>query len=133
MRNGEASDRPRSRRGFTLIELLVVLAIIALLLSIVSPRYLRSVGHAEETVLRENLWLLRDAIDKHYADVGSYPQSLEELVARRYLRSIPADPMTQSPASWVSVAPSEAGMTGVYDVRSGATGADRHGVPYAQW
>ena len=117
----------------TLIELMVVLAIVALLVSIVSPRYFRAVARAEETVLRENLWLLRDAIDKHYADVGRYPEALQDLVARRYVRAVPVDPMTQSSASWVVVAPPDSAQGAVFDVRSGAEGADRSGVAYAQW
>ena len=66
-------------RGFTLIELLVALAIIALLLSLVVPNYFGSVTRADEAVLKENLYLMRDAIDKHYADTGRYPASLDEI------------------------------------------------------
>jgi len=116
-----------------MIEVMVVLAVIGLLLSIVSPRYFRAVTRAEETVLRENLWVLRDAIDKHFADVGRYPEALDDLVARRYLRSIPLDPMTGSRTSWVLVAPAEATEGQVFDVRSAAPGSDREGTPYAQW
>ncbi len=51
--------------------LMVALAIIALLLSLVAPRYFGRVTKAEETVLQENLALLRDALDKFYADSGN--------------------------------------------------------------
>jgi general secretion pathway protein G len=121
------------RRGFTLIELLVALAIVALLLSIVVPRYLGSLGRAEESVLKENLHALRDAIDKHQADTGRYPASLDELVAKKYLRSIPTDPVTQSAATWLVVAPADPQLGAVYDVKSGAKGAGRDGKPYEQW
>lgn len=121
------------RRGFTLIELLVALAIIALLLSLVVPRYLGSLTRAEEAVLKENLTLMRDALDKHYADTGRYPASLEDLVTKRYLRSIPIDPVAQSAETWIIVPPTEVSLGAVYDVRSGARGVDRGGRPYEQW
>src|SRR5262245_50582949 len=118
-------------QGFTLIELLVALAVIALLLSIVTPRYFGSVSKTEETVLRENLHLMRDALDKYYSDAGRYPDALDELVAKRYLRNIPDDPITRSSATWVVLAPADA--KGVFDVKSGAKGTGRDGKPYEQW
>jgi general secretion pathway protein G len=121
------------RSGFTLIELLVALAIIALLLSIVVPRYFGGMTRAEEAVLKENLMLMRDAIDKHYADTGRYPAALEELAAKKYLRAVPPDPMTQSASTWVQVPPADARLGGVFDVRSGAPGSGTDGKPYAQW
>jgi len=120
-------------RGFTLIELLVALAIIALLLSLVIPRYVGSMTRAEEAVLTENLYLVRDAIDKHFADTGRYPASLEDLVAKKYIRSLPLDPLTQSRTSWIIVPPADSAKGAVYDVRSGAKGIGRDGRPYEQW
>jgi len=119
--------------GFTLIELMVVLAVIALLLSIVAPHYAGRITRAEEAVLQENLVLLRDALDKHYADAGRYPDALDELVAKRYLRKIPSDPLTQSSATWIVVAPDDPQKGRVYDVRSGAPGIGSNGKPYEQW
>jgi len=110
--------------GFTLVELMVVLTVIALLLSVVVPDYVGRMRRAEEAVLKENLVVMRDALDKHYADAGKYPGALEELVTKRYLRAIPADPFTQSP-SWVAVPPSDPKKGGVYDVRSSAKGYER--------
>jgi len=121
------------RAGFTLIELLSVLAIIALLLSLVTPRYFNTIGRAEEAVLKENLVLLRDAIDKHYADTGKYPATLDDHVAKRYLRSVPTDPVAQSTQTWVIVPPTDPAKGTVYDVRSGASGQGRDGRPYEQW
>lgn len=121
------------KNGFTLIELLVTLAIIGLLMSIVAPRYFTSVGKAEETVLRQNLALLRDAIDKHHADTGKYPDSLEELVKKRYVRSVPLDPVAQSAATWIVVPPEDPKTGAVFDVKSGAQGNGRDGKPYEQW
>lgn len=119
--------------GFTLVELMVVLAVIALLISIVAPHYVGRIAQAEEAVLRENLVLMRDALDRHYADAGRYPASLEELVAKRYLRAIPNDPVTQSSTTWVVIAPDDLKKGTVYDVRSGAKGNGASGKPYAQW
>jgi general secretion pathway protein G len=110
--------------GFTLVELMVVLTIIALLLSVVVPDYVGRTRRAEEAALKENLMLMRDALDKHYADAGSYPRSLDELVSKRYLRSIPNDPFTQS-SSWIVVAPTDPQKGGVFDVHSSAKGYER--------
>lgn len=125
--------RRGSRAGFTLIELMAVLAIVALLLSIALPRFFGRISAAEETVLREDLLLMRDALDKHYADAGRYPDTLDELVAKRYLRAIPVDPVTHSDATWIVIEPADPKKGRVQDVRSGAQGAGSDGRPYAQW
>lgn len=117
------------RSGFTLIELLVVLAVIALLLSLAAPRYFQHVDRSREAVLRENLVTLRDAIDQFHADTNRWPDSLETLVSKRYLRALPKDPVTHSDKTWIVVAPPEGGE-GVYDVRSGAEGAASDGQAY---
>ncbi|MDE2081229.1 MAG: prepilin-type N-terminal cleavage/methylation domain-containing protein [Burkholderiales bacterium] len=123
------------RRGFTLIELLVVMAIIGLLVSIAAPRYFHSVERARESSLQTSLNVMRDAIDKYLADQGHYPKSLDELAERRYLRSVPEDPMTSRRDSWVLLPPApESGFGGeVADVRSGAAGRGRDGRLYADW
>jgi general secretion pathway protein G len=111
--------------GFTLVELMVVLTVIALLLSVVVPDYVGRVKRAEEAVLQENLAALRDALDKHYADAGKYPASLEDLVSKRYLRSIPKDPFTQSATTWIPVPPADPKSGGVFDIHSAAKGYER--------
>jgi general secretion pathway protein G len=121
------------RRGFTLIELLVTLTIIGLLLSIVVPRYFGSLTRADEAALKENLYLMRDAIDKHFADTGRYPASLDELALKKYLRSVPIDPFTQTQSTWIIVPPADTQLGAVYDVKSGAKGIARDGRPYEQW
>lgn len=120
-------------RGFTLIELLVVMAVVALLLSIVAPRYLTQADRAREAVLRENLAGVRLAIDQFHADRGGYPGSLQELVDQRYLRKIPVDPMTNQSATWQPVTQEEEGRPVVYDVKSGAPGMAMDGSAYASW
>ena len=120
-------------RGFTLVELLVVLAIIALLISIVAPHYTGRVQRAEEAALRQDLAVMREALDKHFSDAGRYPGSLQELVTKRYLRSIPNDPITRSSSTWLTVAPPDATKGGIADVKSGAKGAGSDGKPYEQW
>lgn len=121
------------RSGFTLIELLVVLAILGLLLSLAAPKYVRSVDRAKEAVLAENLRVTRAAIDRFHADLGRYPASLEELVARRYLRALPVDPLLGSESAWRLIpAPGEEGA-GIVDLKSRAPGIGNNGRPYAQW
>lgn len=124
-------SKSRFVRGFTLIELLVVLAIIALLASIALPRYFNSLAHAKETVLKTDLKVLRTTLDKYYADTGHYPASLDELVDKHYLGAVPVDPETGSSSTWTVVAPSDASLEGVYDVKSGASGTTRDGVSFS--
>jgi general secretion pathway protein G len=119
--------------GFTLIELLVVMTIISVLLTIAVPRYLGNVNKANEAVLKENLFSVRDVLDKFYADTGRYPSSLDELVSRKYLRKVPVDPVTGSADTWVLIAPEDKQKSGIYNIRSGAPGASRDGSAYIEW
>jgi general secretion pathway protein G len=119
-------------RGFTLIELLVVLSIVALLLTLALPRYFQSIEVAKETILIENLRTTRDAIDKFYADTGRYPESLEELVAKRYVRAMPYDPIVESDAKWTIVPPAGDVKGTVYDLKSTGQGVARNGKPVAE-
>ena len=126
-------DRQSKNHGFTLIELLVVMAIIATLLSLTMPRYFHSVDKSNEAALQADLNGMRDAIDKYYSDTGKYPDSLEDLVTRRYIRNIPPDPITGSNQTWVVIAPKEPAQGKVSDIRSGAPGNAIDKTPYAQW
>ena len=125
----------RSRRGFTLIELMIVLALIATLLTIALPRYFGSLEKSKETALKQTLAVTRDAIDKFYGDNGRYPDSLQELVGKRYLRHMPLDPITESDATWsiVPAPPDQVAKGEVYDVKSGAQGMAADGKAYAEF
>lgn len=129
------ANRSRARpRGFTLMELMVVMAIIASLMTLALPRYFHSVERSREAVLKQDLSVMRDAIDKFFADRGRYPLTLEELAEKRYLRRVPPDPITDSIATWVIVPPPDAETReGVYDVKSGAPGNSLDGEPYESW
>ena len=126
------TGEPRSR-GFTLIELLVVLAIIGMLLMIAVPRYYHTLQRSRETILRHDLSVMRDAIDKYYGDRGGYPQALPSLVDKRYLRAIPVDPITQSAATWVVVDSTDPDHPGVRDVHSGSDKTSIDGTAFASW
>lgn len=121
------------KHGFTLVELMVVMAIIALLLALAMPRYFNHLERSRETVLKQDLAVMRDAIDKYHGDRGHYPDSLEELVSARYLRMLPVDPITERPDTWQVVAPSGGEAGAVYDIKSGAPGTARDGSTYADW
>lgn len=123
-----------AKKGFTLVELLVVLTILATLLTIAAPRYFTSIQKSQETTLRQNLAVLRETIDKYYGDRGAYPETLDDLVTMRYLRSVPVDPITGSNTTWIIVPPPEETAKGaVYDVKSGAPGTARDGSNYSDW
>ncbi len=127
--------KPRSlySRGFTLIELLVVMTIIAILVSIATPRYFNSVEKSKEAVLKQDLSTLRDAIDKYYGDTGQYPDTLDDLVTKKYVRKLPVDPITDRADTWVVVPPEDTNKGGVFDLHSGAPGNGRDGTPYSAW
>jgi general secretion pathway protein G len=119
--------------GFTLIELLVVMAIIAVLLTIAVPRYFHTLERSRETVLRQDLSVLREAIDKHFGDYGQYPDSLSALVERRYIRAVPVDPFTRKSEDWQMVVSEDADHPGIRDVHSNAEGKGSDGLPYREW
>ena len=133
----------RCQRGFTLLELMIVVGIIAILASLAAPYYRGAKRKAQEAVLREDLWILRDVIDQYYADKGQYPASLEELVTVGYIRKVPVDPMTGSNGTWElievnqgvddSFDEEEISAGGVYDVRSGSPGQALDGSYFSDW
>lgn len=122
-----------NHKGFTLIELLAVMVIIALLLTVAAPKYFGSVDRSRESILRQDLATMREALDKYYGDTGQYPDALEDLTKKKYLRSIPRDPITDSDATWLIIAPTNDAKGSVYDVKSGASGNGADGTAYADW
>ena len=125
----------RDSRGFTFVEMLIVVAIIGILATIALPSFQHAVTKAKEAALKENLFILRDVIDQYYADLERYPPTLAELVEKRYLRRVPADPITGRIDSWTFVyATDEQGQeNGIVDVQSGSEQVGVNGVPYREW
>jgi general secretion pathway protein G len=119
--------------GFTLIELLVVMTIIAVLLTIAVPRYFHTLDRSRETVLRQDLSVMREAIDKHFGDYGQYPDSMAALVERHYIRAVPVDPFTKSADGWQPVVSQDEDHPGIRDVHSAAEGTGSDNVPYREW
>jgi general secretion pathway protein G len=107
---------PLQCSGFTLIEILIVMTLVALLLTLAVPRYFNALDTGRARVQQQNIVTLRDAIDKFYADQGRYPQALEDLVEKHYLRQIPLDPVTEA-ADWVVIAPVDTTLGNVYDIQ----------------
>src|SRR3954468_6856255 len=128
----------RKQSGFTLIELTIVIVIILILVAIAAPIYDKSVIHAREVTLKQDLDTLRKCIDSYTMDKERAPQSLDDLVSAGYLRELPTDPFTRSKDTWVvvqediynSIDQTEPGIT---DVHSGATGTSLDGTPYSSW
>ncbi len=124
--------------GFTLIELLVVLSIIVILASMGLAQYRNSVVRANEAVLKEDLFRMRDAIDQYYADKGQYPATLDALASEGYLRRIPEDPFTKSASTWQTI-PAEPNPSnpiaepGIFDVKSGSDATALDGTKYSDW
>lgn len=137
-KGSNARCRPafRDQTGFSLLELMIAMFIMIILLSVAVPTYQRSVQHARETVLRENLWQMRRAIDQFAADKGKKPESLEELVEEKYLREMPQDPITEK-REWEEVKSedntSTEGEQGLTDVKSMADGEDTDGKPFKDY
>ena len=132
-------NNSKSRQcGFTLIELMIVMSIIGILVSIVVPNYQRHLIKAREAVLMEDLYQMRRAIDAYFADHISYPESLDDLVANKYIRDLPRDPFTQATDTWEEVPPvpsieGDLAEGGLENVHSGSDLVGLNGIPYRDW
>ena len=126
----------RGQRGFSLLELMIAMFILIILLSVAFPTYQRSVQHARETVLKENLWQMRRAIDQFTSDKGKLPKSIDELVEGKYLRERPVDPVLEKD-EWEEVQGEDSltpdGEQGLTNVKSMAEGQDSEGKPYKDY
>jgi len=125
-------------RGFTMIELAIVMTIIVILASMAMAQYRNAHIRAQEAVLKEDLFQMRDAMDQFYADKNKWPTTLDELVSEGYVRKIPQDPFTKSTDSWQTVAaePDPNNPTaepGISDVKSGSDGTALDGSKYSEW
>jgi len=128
--------KPSKQRGFSLLELMIAMFIMIILLSVAVPVYERSVRHAKETVLKENLWQMRRAIDQFTADKGKMPQSVDELVETKYLHERPIDPISEK-TEWNEIKGedpnSQEAKEGLKDVQSLAEGEDSDGMSYNKY
>ncbi len=129
-----------AKKGFTLIEVLIVVTLIGILVAILVPQYKYSVLRAREAVLKENLFQLRDAINKYYFDKKKYPAALEDLVTGRYLREIPLDPINKTREWHLVMAeplegeePDPEALQGIIDIKSLSQATAMDGTPYADW
>jgi general secretion pathway protein G len=127
-----------TRRGFTLIEMMIVMAIIVILIAVAVPFYQKAITRAKESVLHNNLFAMRSAIDEYSFDKQKAPQTLQDLVKEGYLHNVPKDPITQSNDTW-KIIMEDAGQAvsssepGIFDIRSGSDKISLDGSHYSDW
>ena len=136
MRRAQLFSRASLQGGFTLLELMIVISIIIILAAIALPQYQKTIMHARETVLRDDLFKMRSLLDQYAADKGQMPQSLDDLVTSGYVRELPVDPFTGQ-KDWATSTGddpnSSEGGQGVTDVHSGSSEISTEGTPYSEW
>jgi len=115
---------------------MIAMLIMVILISVAVPTYQRSVVHAREVVLKENLWQMRRAIDQYSGDKGKLPKSIDDLVKEKYLREVPMDPILEK-AEWNEVQGEDTNSpdaaSGLKDVKSLADGAGSDEIEYSKY
>ena len=120
------------------MELMIVMMVIGILMMVAIPFYKTAIKQAREAVLKEDLHVMRSAIDSYTMDKQKAPQSLDDLVTDGYLKAVPEDPFTHSKETWVtdsngalySVDQTEPGID---DVHSGSQEMSTNGQLYSTW
>jgi len=131
-----SGKKAHAAHGFTLLELMIVISIIVIIASIALPQYQKSVRHAQEATLRDDLFQIRKLIDQYAADKGKLPSSLDDLASSGYMREIPVDPITGDKNWNVTMgedATSAEGGQGMTDVHSASTETSLDGAAYSEW
>ena len=114
------------------------MSILLILITIAIPIYNQSILRARESVLRQDLFTMRQVIDQYTLDKQKAPQSLEDLVSAGYLKVIPNDPFTGRNDTWQSVQEDvtlDPSVTepGISDVHSGSNSVGSDGTTYSSW
>ncbi|NYF80831.1 type II secretion system protein [Granulicella arctica] len=117
---------------------MIVMIVIAILAAFAIPKYLESVRKAKEAVLKQDLHVMREAIDSYTVDKEKAPESLDDLVTAGYLKSMPKDPITSRTDTWVpaqddTLMTVDQTQSGINDVHSGAQETSSEGTAYSSW
>ena len=134
--NPQSAIRNSQSKGFTLLELMIVISIIIILAAVALPQYQKTIMHARETVLKDDLFRMRSLIDQYAADKGKLPQSLDDLVTAGYIREVPKDPITDNKDWNIDTGEdpySTEGGSGVINVHSSSSDVSTEGTPYSEW
>jgi general secretion pathway protein G len=134
--NSQFAIRNSQSHGFTLLELMIVISVIIILAAVALPQYQKTIMHARETVLRDDLFRMRSLLDQYGADKGKLPTSLDDLVTAGYMREVPTDPITDQKDWTISTGDdpySTEGGSGINDVHSSSSEVSTEGTPYSEW
>ncbi|MEI9813155.1 MAG: type II secretion system protein [Acidobacteriota bacterium] len=138
IQSGKHSGHALKRAGYSLIELIIVMAIISVLLAVAVPIYTKAIQRTKETLLKQNLFTLRNVIDEYTFDKKAAPQTLDDLVREGYIRAVPIDPITSSDRTWRvrmedALTSVDQTQPGIFDIRSGSDAKSLEGTAYSEW